>query len=71
MNGGQRNGTNAQIWGKKNDSNYDGNCTARHFQFGTKKISGQWIFVDTSVQLFNVRILGTCLNVTMVFITTN
>jgi len=30
MNGGQRNGTNAQIWGKQNDSNYDGNCTARH-----------------------------------------
>jgi len=49
MNGGQRNGTNAQIWGKKNDSNYDGNCTARHFRFGTYKISGRWIFVDTSV----------------------
>jgi len=26
--------------GKVKDSNYDGNCTARHF----------WIFVDTSVQ---------------------
>ena len=49
MNGGQRNGTNAQIWGKENDSNYDGNCTARHFRFGTYKISGRWIFVDTSV----------------------
>ena len=24
-------------------------CTARHFRFGTWKISGQWIFVDTSV----------------------
>jgi len=24
MNGGQRNDTNAQIWGKYNDSNYDG-----------------------------------------------
>jgi len=37
--------------GKVKDSNYDGNCTARHFRFGTKKISGQWIFVDTSVQM--------------------
>ena len=37
MNGGQRNGTNAQIWGKLNDSNYDGNCNARHFRFGTYK----------------------------------
>jgi len=50
MNGGQRNGTNAQIWGKQNDSNYDGNCTARHFRFGTSKISSRWIFVDTTVQ---------------------
>jgi len=23
--------------------------TARHFRFGTSKISGRWIFVDTSV----------------------
>jgi len=52
MNGGQRNGTNAQIWGKYNDSNYDGNCTARHFRFGTWKISDRWIFVDTSVLPF-------------------
>jgi len=39
----------ANIGKVKNDSNYDGNCTAHHFRFGTKKISGRWIFVDTSV----------------------
>jgi len=54
MNGGQRNGTNAQIWGKQNDSNYDGNCTARHFRFGTYKISGRWILVDTSIRISSV-----------------
>ena len=35
MNGRQRNAMNAQIWGKKNDSNYVGNCTSRDFKFGT------------------------------------
>jgi len=31
MNGRWRNTMNdAQIWGKKNDLNYDGNCIARH-----------------------------------------
>jgi len=44
MNGRQRNTTNAQIWGKKNDSNYDGNCTARHCLSGTYEISRRWIF---------------------------
>jgi len=29
--------------------NYDGNCTAHYFQFGTYKISGRWIFVGLSV----------------------
>ena len=51
MNGRQRNATNAQIWGKKNDSNYDGNCTARHCLSGTYEISGRRIFVRLSVQL--------------------
>jgi len=46
MNGRQRNATNAQIWGKKNNSNYDGNCTARHCLSGTyEEISRRWIFV--------------------------
>ena len=34
----------------KNDSNYDGNCTARHFLFWTQKISGRWILVRQNVQ---------------------
>ena len=50
MNGRQRNATNAQIGGKKNDSNYDGNCTARHCLSGTYKISHRWIFVRLSVR---------------------
>ena len=33
----------------KNDSNYDGNCTSRDFQFGTWKISGHLIFVEQRV----------------------
>jgi len=49
MNGRQRNATNAQIWGKKNDSNYDGNCTASHCLSRTYKISRRWIFVGLSV----------------------
>jgi len=49
MNGRQRNTTNAQIWGKKNDSNYDGNCTARHCLSGTYEVSGRWIFVRLNV----------------------
>ena len=49
MNGRQRNATNAQIWGKKNDSNYVGNCTSRDLQFGTYKILDRWIFVRLSV----------------------
>ena len=51
MNGRQRNAMNAQICGKKNDSNYDGNCTARHCLSGTYKISRRWIFVRLSVLL--------------------
>ena len=51
MNGRQRNTTNAQIWGKKNDSNYDGNCTAHHCLSGTYEISRQWIFVRLSVPI--------------------
>jgi len=35
--------------GKVKDSNYDGNCTARHFWFGILKISGRWSFVRQSV----------------------
>ena len=50
MNGRQRNTTNAQIGGKKNYSNYDGNCTARHCLSGTYEISHRWIFVRLSVQ---------------------
>jgi len=49
MNGRQRNTTNAQIWGEKNDSNYDGNCTPHHCLSGTYKISRRWIFVGLSV----------------------
>jgi hypothetical protein len=33
----------------KNDSNYDGNCTLRDFQFGTYNISGRLIFVEQRV----------------------
>jgi len=36
--------------GEKNDSNYEGNCTARHCLSGTCEISGQWIFVRLSVR---------------------
>ena len=46
----QRNTTNAQIWGKKNNSNYDGNCTARHCLSRTYEITLRWIFVPLSVQ---------------------
>jgi hypothetical protein len=35
---------------KLKDSNYDGNCTSRDFQFGTQKISGRLIFVEQRVQ---------------------
>jgi len=45
MNGKKRNATNAQIWGKQNDSNYNGNCTTRHWLSGRYEVSGQWIFV--------------------------
>ena len=34
MNGSERNATNAQIWEKQNDTNYDGNRTSRDFQVG-------------------------------------
>ena len=57
MNGRQRNATNAQIWGKQNDSNYDGNCTSRHCQSGTYEISGRWIFVGGSVRARYYHIL--------------
>ena len=49
MNGRQRNATNAQIWGKKNDPNCDGYCTERHCLSGTYEISRRWIFVRLSV----------------------
>jgi len=39
-----------EIWGKKNDSNYDGNCTAHHCLSWTYEISHRWIFVRSSVQ---------------------
>jgi len=57
MNGRQRNATNAQIWGKKNDSNYDGSCTARRCLRGTYEISGRWIFVRLSVQQFGSKVV--------------
>jgi hypothetical protein len=50
MNERQRNAKNAQIWGKQNDSNYDGNCTSHHYQSATYKISGRLINVEQSVQ---------------------
>ena len=54
MNGRRRNATNAQIWGKKNDSNYDGNCIARHCLSGTNEVSRRWIFVRLSVRIRRV-----------------
>jgi len=42
MNGKQRNAMNAQIWGKWNDLNYDGNCTTHHFQFDRVYILQFW-----------------------------
>jgi hypothetical protein len=45
---------NAQIWWKENDSNYDGNCTARHFRSKMYEISGRLIFVEESVHLDEV-----------------
>jgi len=59
MNGRRRNTTNAEIWGKKNSSNYDGNCTARHCLSGTYEISRRWIFVRLSVQ-WTARVCFTC-----------
>jgi len=38
-----------KIWGKKNDSNYDGNCMSRHCLSGTYEISGHLIYVEQSV----------------------
>jgi len=35
--------------GKEKDSNYDGNCTARHCLSGTYEISRRWILVRLSV----------------------
>ena len=46
MNGRQRNATNGHKWGKKNDANYGGNCTLRHFRSGTYEISGRLISVE-------------------------
>jgi hypothetical protein len=54
MNGRQRNATNAQIWGKYNDSNYDGNCISRHCLSGTYEISGRLIFVEQCVHIKQV-----------------
>jgi hypothetical protein len=51
--GTQRNATNAQIWGKKDDSNYNCNCTASHYLNGTYEISSRWIFV----RLINYKIV--------------
>ena len=34
---------------EENDSNYDGNCTARHCLSGTFELSHRWIFVRLSV----------------------
>jgi len=45
--------TSSQIWGKQNDSNYDGYCKSRDFRFGTLKISGRLIFV-TKVLIHDV-----------------
>ena len=56
MNGRQRNTTNAQMWEKKNDSNYDGNCTARHCLSGTYEISRRWIFVGLSVHVESEKV---------------
>ena len=36
--------------GKVKDSNFDGNCTARHCLSGTYETLGGWIFVQRSVQ---------------------
>ena len=58
MNGRQRNVTNAEKWGKFNDSNYDGNCTSRDFQFGTEEISGSLIFVEHRVQFSTLIFLN-------------
>ena len=59
MNGRHRNATNGQIWEMKNDSNYDGNCTARHCLSGTYEISRRWIFVGLSVHIqhYNCQII--------------
>ena len=59
MNGRQRNAMNAQICGKKNDSNYDGNCTAHHCLSGTYEISRRWIFVRLSVPVIPKLFLST------------
>ena len=40
----------ANMGKEKNDSNYDGNCTARHCLRGTYEISRRWIFVGLSVR---------------------
>jgi len=50
MNLRRRNTTNAQIWWKKNDSNYDGKCVASHCLSGSYEILRRWIFVRLSVQ---------------------
>jgi hypothetical protein len=43
----------------KIDSNYDGNCTSRDFQFGTQKISGRLIFVEQCVHFQYVNLILT------------
>jgi hypothetical protein len=45
MNGRQRNVTNAKLWGKLHDSNYDGNCKSRHFWGGGVEISAAFVVV--------------------------
>ena len=45
MNGRQRKATKAQICGKCNDSNYEGDCTIRHLRSGTYKISSRFLFL--------------------------
>ena len=51
MNGRQRHTTNAQIRGKYNESDYDGNCTSRDCLSGTYEVSGRLILVDQSVHI--------------------
>ena len=48
MNGRQRNAMNAQIWGKQNNSNYDGKHTSHDLRF---RMLGCLIFVEQCVYM--------------------